>query len=74
MSQETSLSAPNQHSNLAAHHKPPAPTIWPAALALGATFLAWGLISSLIISLIGLALFAIALGKWIGEIRHERKS
>lgn len=51
----------------------PEPTLWPAALALGATFLLWGLASSLIISGVGVVLFALALAGWISNIRHERR-
>jgi hypothetical protein len=50
----------------------PAPTAWPAALALGTMFFAWGIIASPIILVVGLVLFAFALAGWIGEIRHER--
>jgi hypothetical protein len=50
----------------------PEPCIWPAALALGITFLVWGLVTSLIITGVGLLLFAVALKGWIRDIRHER--
>jgi hypothetical protein len=53
-------------------HTIPPPTIWPAALALGTMCFAWGAIASPIILLVGLALFVVSLGGWIGEIRHER--
>ncbi|MEZ4675298.1 MAG: hypothetical protein R2932_13760 [Caldilineaceae bacterium] len=49
----------------------PAPTYWPALLALGTAFLAWGLVTSLIISAVGLCLFTAALVGWIGELRHD---
>ncbi len=52
--------------------KLPEPSIWPAALALAITFLVWGLVTSLIITAIGLALFAVALAGWIRDIRYER--
>jgi hypothetical protein len=39
-------------------------------LALGITFLAWGIVTSLLISAVGLILFALALAGWIGELRH----
>jgi hypothetical protein len=39
-------------------------------LALAITFLAWGLVTSLLISAVGAALFAVALAGWIGELRH----
>jgi hypothetical protein len=60
--------------NVARPEKVPEPTVWPPALALGTTLLLWGLVSSYIITCIGLLLFARALAGWIGEIRHERQS
>ena len=48
----------------------PSPTYWPAVLALGITFLAWGLLTSALISGVGLALFVVALAGWIGALRH----
>lgn len=50
-------------------HLPP-PTYWPAVLALGIVLLFWGLVSSPIISAVGLGLFALGLGGWIGDLRH----
>ena len=52
--------------------KLPEPSIWPATLAVGITFLVWGLVTSLIITGVGLALFAAAMAGWIRDIRHER--
>jgi hypothetical protein len=49
------------------------PTWWPAALALGATLLVWGLIVSRVIFACGVTLTAISLAGWIGDIRHEHK-
>ena len=51
----------------------PHPTYFPAGLAMGVTFLFWGLITSLVIFLVGLGLFAASLAGWITEIRNERK-
>jgi hypothetical protein len=50
----------------------PEPGIWPAALAIGITFVVWGLVTSLIITGVGILLFAAALAGWIRDIRHER--
>jgi hypothetical protein len=50
----------------------PRSTAWPAALALGVTLLAWGLITSPVVLGVGVALFVVSLAGWIGEIRHER--
>ena len=52
--------------------KLPEPGIWPATLALGITFLLWGLVTTLIITGVGVVLFAVALAGWIRDIRHER--
>ena len=49
----------------------PAPTAAPALFSLGATLLAWGIVSSGVVSLIGGALLASALLQWIGEIAHD---
>lgn len=51
----------------------PRPTYFPAGLAMGTTFIFWGLISSVIVFVLGIALFIAALAGWITEIRHERK-
>lgn len=48
----------------------PRPTYWPVVLALGIVFLAWGIVTTLAITVIGLGLLALALGGWIGELRH----
>jgi hypothetical protein len=50
----------------------PRPTAWPVALAFGSTLLAWGLVSSWILSLAGALVLLFSLRGWIGEIRHER--
>jgi hypothetical protein len=50
----------------------PRSTAWPAALALGTTFFAWGFLTSPLVLGVGLVLFAVSLAGWIGEIRHER--
>lgn len=52
----------------------PRPTYFPAGLAMGVAFLFWGLISSWVVFLVGLLLFAAALAGWITEIRHEHRS
>jgi hypothetical protein len=50
----------------------PEPGIWPAALAMGITLVVWGLVTSLIITGVGILLFALTLAGWIRDIRHER--
>ncbi len=51
----------------------PRPTAWPALFAFGVTLFAWGLVSSLVLTLIGGALLFYALIHWIGEIRHDAR-
>jgi len=48
----------------------PIPSYWPAVLALAVMLVFWGLVSSLIITVVGLALFALGLAGWIGDLRH----
>jgi uncharacterized membrane protein len=64
---------PTKSWNSALPEHIPAPTFAPAALAFGISFFTWGLITSPVLWVIGLAIFVIALASWIGEIRHEAK-
>ncbi|HMA35208.1 MAG TPA: hypothetical protein VKY74_12130 [Chloroflexia bacterium] len=48
----------------------PPPSYWPTVLALGVMFLFWGLVSSLIVSGVGLVLLGIGLAGWVGELRR----
>jgi len=67
-------------------HKPlpehlPKAGYWPAIMALGITFMLWGLavgfnevVSTIIILFfVGLILFVLSLVGWIGDLRDERK-
>jgi hypothetical protein len=49
----------------------PEPTYWPATLALGIVLLLWGVVTSVVISAVGLLVTVVALGGWIGAMRHE---
>jgi len=49
----------------------PKPSFWPLGLALGATLLAAGVISSLWVSLVGLVLLFTSIGGWVAEDRSE---
>jgi hypothetical protein len=51
----------------------PRPTYFPAGLAMGTTFIFWGLITSWVVFLAGVGLFAAALAGWISELIYERK-
>jgi hypothetical protein len=51
----------------------PAPTYWPMFLALGIVFVAYGIIFAWWFVGVGIAIFAVALAGWIGDVRHERE-
>jgi hypothetical protein len=72
MPDEPSPIAHPEWEPLPAEHLP-RPTYFPAGLAMGIAFLFWGLITSWVIIVVGLALFAASLAGWITEIRYERK-
>lgn len=50
----------------------PRPNYFPAGLAMGTTFIFWGIVTSWVISLVGLALFTASLAGWVSEILRER--
>lgn len=49
----------------------PRPTYWPACMAAGWVFVAYGALFSLYFAALGAALVAAGLAGWIGELRHE---
>ncbi len=46
-------------------------SIWPIAAAAGITLAGAGLVTALVVSIIGLALLFISIYYWIQELRHE---
>jgi hypothetical protein len=50
----------------------PCPNFFPAGVAMGTTFIFWGLITSWVILVVGIGLFAASLAGWIYEILRER--
>jgi hypothetical protein len=50
----------------------PRPTVWPATLSLGITLLAFGVVTSFIMSISGLALFLLGAGGWFMELRNDQ--
>jgi hypothetical protein len=48
----------------------PSPSVWPFTVAAGATLMAFGVATSLLLSLLGLVLLAYGLFGWIRELRH----
>ena len=52
--------------------KLPEPTAWPMVQAFGACLMAWGVVTSWIISAVGLVIFAAGTGGWIARMRDEQ--
>jgi hypothetical protein len=50
----------------------PRPTSWPFVLAVGIMFALGGIVTFYPISLVGVALIAVAMGGWVGELRREQ--
>ena len=48
----------------------PSPTVWPMALALAGTISLWGILTSWVFVVVGLALSVLSLIQWIGEMRE----
>ncbi|MDP8923717.1 MAG: hypothetical protein M3O34_12655 [Chloroflexota bacterium] len=51
-------------------HELPHESLAPIALAAGIGLLAFGLLTSLVFSIVGIATMGWALAAWIGEMRH----
>jgi hypothetical protein len=49
------------------------PTYWPIIFAVGITLLAWGAVTALPLSLLGLGICVVAVIKWIGDIRRGQQ-
>lgn len=64
---------PEADWNEARPERIPPPTIAPASLAFGTTIFMWGLLTSMVLVGVGLAVMAISLVAWIGEMRHARR-
>jgi len=62
-----------QPFNAPAPARLPQPTYSPAALALGIVLLLWGVVTTVALSAVGLILSALALARWIGELRHGNR-
>ena len=48
----------------------PPPTYAPVFLALGITFLLFGVVSSYVFSAAGFILIVVSISKWVGELLH----
>jgi len=51
--------------------KLPLPTVWPAAMSLGVTFMAFGLVTHWVLSACGGVLFLISAAGWIEDMRND---
>lgn len=49
----------------------PGPTFWPFFMAVGLSFIGWGLIATWLIATGGAIVFVISLVGWINDMRHE---
>ena len=49
----------------------PQPTYWPFFLAMGLTFIFWGLLTTWLILAAGVLIFIVALIGWINVLRNE---
>jgi hypothetical protein len=52
----------------------PRPTYWPIVMSVAITFIFWGIVTSLIITGVGIVLFAVSLAGWIGDVRDEHEN
>jgi hypothetical protein len=48
----------------------PGPSVWPCTIGAGITLMAFGVVSSLVFTAIGVVLLIGGLAGWIGELRH----
>ena len=72
MTNEIHKNVPPDWEPLPAEHLP-RPNFFPAGVAMGTTFIFWGLITSSVIVVVGLGLFAASLAGWIYEMLRERR-
>ena len=49
----------------------PAPTVWPATMALGVTFIAFGVVTTWIMSIPGWILLFFSTAGWIEDMRND---
>lgn len=50
----------------------PPPTVWPATLSFGVTLLAFGVLTSWIMSVAGLILFLFGASGWVEDLRNDQ--
>lgn len=52
--------------------KLPKPSVWPMVVAFGSCLLAWGIVTSWIISVVGLVAFITGITGWVMDMRNEQ--
>jgi mannose/fructose/N-acetylgalactosamine-specific phosphotransferase system component IID len=62
---------PAAHGDAEEHIHLAPQSIWPITTAVGITLAGAGLVTALVVSVLGLALMIIAIYYWIQELRHE---
>ena len=72
---QTPPSAPEGHEGWSATQGGhiPEPTYMPVVLALGVMCMLWGIVTTYLITLVGVVLFVVGISGWIGELRHEHR-
>jgi hypothetical protein len=50
----------------------PPPTVWPATLAFGVTLMAFGVLTSWLMSVTGFIVFLFGAGGWVEDLRNDR--
>jgi hypothetical protein len=53
------------------HHHLPGPSVWPMVCGGGIALFFFGIVTSLVFSLVGLLLLAWSIAGWVGEVRDE---
>jgi hypothetical protein len=71
------MSESNEGKEKAGEYKPlpyklPAPTSWPATMALGVTAITFGIVTSPIMSVFGLILFSASAWGWFEDLRNDQ--
>ena len=62
---------PAEHDHAGDEFHLPGPTIWPFVCGAGVGLLAFGMLTSLVFSLLGLLLIVRSLAGWVEELRRE---
>jgi hypothetical protein len=50
----------------------PSPTVWPATLAFGVMLLAFGVVTSWVMSITGLIVFLFGAAGWVEDLRYDQ--